>query len=226
MKRSILAFLAVCLIAGGNLYAQKAKVFKGQITYTISYDGSWDAATLAQQPKETIVKVLGQKSRTEILTAGANIYQITLGADSTQIILLDISSMGLKYYIKVTKDKVLAEQDPDNMPQINYLEETKVIAGYTCKKAEYITKDEFGDPITTIVYYCTEIGGAEMNFGGQFSGLAGFPMEYSNTTDEGTVTYSVTEVKTKKVKISDKDFMIPVDYLELDEEAAKQLFGE
>lgn len=202
---------------------KKKKPITAIVTYTISYEGDWDPATLAQQPVEQIVKIMGNKHRTEIMSAGANIYIITNGDDSTNIVLLDISSMGLKYYMKTEKEKILAEMEEE--PQINYLDETKTISGYECKKAEYITKDEYGDEVTTVVYYNEELGNPSTNFGGTFQGLKGIPMEYSVEAEQGTVTYTVTDVQTKKTKIKDISFMIPTDYEELDEEKAKQLFG-
>ncbi len=202
---------------------KKKKPLKAIVTYTISYEGDWDPATLAQQPTEQIVKIMDDKHRTEIMSGGANIYIIANGSDSSTIVLLDISSMGMKYYMKTEKDKVLAELEEE--PKINYVDETKTISGYECKKAEYVTTDEYGDEVITEVYYNEELGNASTNFGGTFHGLIGFPMEYSVETEQGKITYSVTEVQTKKTKIKDIIFMIPTDYEELDEEKAKQLFG-
>ncbi|MBN2729103.1 MAG: hypothetical protein JXR53_07750 [Bacteroidales bacterium] len=224
-KLSFLMLFAFMFVAvnSANAPDKKKKPLNAIITYTISYEGDWDPATLAQQPTEQIVKVLGNQHRTEIMSGGANIYIIANGNDSSTIILLDISSMGLKYYMKTEKEKILAEMEDE--PKINYLDETKTISGYECKKAEYITTDEYGDEVATVVYYSEELGNESTNFGGTFHGLKGFPMEYSIETEQGTVTYAVTNVQTKKTKIKDIIFMIPTDYEELDEEKAKQLFG-
>jgi len=202
---------------------KKKKPLTAIITYTISYEGDWDPATLAQQPTEQIVKIMGNKHRTEIMTGGANIYIITNGDDSTNIVLLDIVSMGMKYYMKTEKETILAEMEEE--PKINYLDETKTICGYECKKAEYITKDEYGDDVVTEVYFSEELGNSSTNFGGTFHGLSGFPMEYAVDAEQGKIIYSVTNIQTKKTKIKDIIFMIPTDYEELDEEKAKQLFG-
>ena len=50
-------------------------------------------------------------------------------------------------------------------------------------------------------------------------------MEYITTQDEDSIIFIVGEVKTKKVKIKETDFLIPTDYEELTEEEAKELFG-
>lgn len=225
MKKFILIASALFLVIGTTTVQAQKPFKKAIITYTISYDGTWDAATLAQQPNEQKVKVMGKKSKTEIISPGAEVATINNGYDSSMIILLDVPSMGWKYYMKTPKDKILEKMAEDKQPEIKYTEETKEIAGFTCKKAEYITEDEYGDKITTIVWYNETVGGPEMNFGGNFSGLKGFPMEYTIETEEGKITYTVTVVQTKKVKFSDTDFLIPTDYEELTEEKAKELFG-
>lgn len=224
--KNLSLILVVAIIAGfaGNANAQKP-FKKGIVTYTISYDGTWDAATLAQQPTETKVMILGKYSKTEMIAPGATVENITNGYDSSQIVLLDIPMLGEKYYMQTKKDKILESLAENKAPEINYLEETKVIAGYTCNKAEYTTEDEYGDKKTTVVYYSTAVGGPELNFGGQFNGLKGFPMEYIMETEEGKITFAVTSVQVKKVKLKDTDFFIPTDYTELTEEKAKELFG-
>lgn len=224
MKKLAL-ILVIALIAGFTGNADAQKPFKGILTYTITYDGTWDAATLSQQPTETKVMILGKFSKTEMIAPGATIENITNGNDSSQIVLLDIPMLGEKYYMKTTKEKVLESMTENKVPEIVYSEETKVIAGYTCNKAEYITEDEYGDKKTTPVYYSTAIGGPELNFGGQFTGLKGFPMEYVMETDEGKITFAVTTAQVKKVKLKETDFFIPTDYTELTDEKAKELFG-
>jgi len=224
MKKLAL-LIVIALVAGlaGNADAQKP--FKGIVNYTISYDGTWDAATLAQQPTEQKVMILGKYSKTEIISPGVIVENITNGYDSSSLVLLDITMMGVKYYMKTPKEKLIEALAEGKQPEIVYTEETKVIAGYTCNKAEYITEDEYGDKKTTIVYYSTAVSGPENNFGGQFTGLKGFPMEYVMDTEEGKITFTTTSVQVKKVKLKDVDFMTPTDYEELTEEKAKELFG-
>ena len=98
----------------------------------------------------------------------------------------------------------------------------KTIAGYL--EAEYITTDEFGDEKVTIVYYSEEIGGENINFGGQFHALKGFPLEYQVKTDDGAIIFSTVKIETKK-KIKDKEFMIPDDYDEMSREALRSIGG-
>ena len=110
---------------------------------------------------------------------------------------------------------------------IAYLDESKKIAGYTCKKALVIASRSNGRKDTTVVWYCPEFklqgvsstGGAMGGFGGfvsQAGGngmdkLEGFPMEYERNMGRGRkMTVQVTKLVTDK-DISDKEFEIPKD---------------
>ncbi len=222
MKKHFLFVMITILTVVFTANAQKSgKSFSGSVLYKISYDGTWDAATLAQQPRESSVLMNEVKCKSEFLAGGASISIITNTIDSSVTTL--INAMGMKFYVKQTKDKVIESLEEETAPKINYLDETKTIAGYECKKAEYITLDEYDEEVTTIVYYTTAIGKPAMNWGGSFHGLNGFPMEYSIVTVEGTITFSATEVKPKKVK--DIEFLIPTDYEEMTPEQLKNLGG-
>lgn len=223
MTKSIFALALIALISMSGMAQKKAKPFVGIVTYTMTYDGTWDAATLAQQPKEMKTTIMGNKSKQVMDLGQALITTITNGDDSTQIVLLDVPSYGLKNYIKVTKEKLLEKEGEE--PEIKYLDETKEICGYVCKKAEYTVKDEFGDPKTIVIFYSTEVNNGSLNIGSSFPGLKGFPMEYTIVTDEGKVTTTVSLVETKKIKVKEIDFLIPTDYTEMTDETKKQLFG-
>lgn len=229
MKNIRIALFGVLILSSLMVFAQKSKrsskPFIAEITYKIDYVGNWDPAVLAQQPKELKVYVYGNKMKTVIDLSGMGyITNIQDGDDTTSIALIDIPAYQLKKYIKTTKEKIL-ENLEEIAPRINYIDSSKEIAGYKVYKAEYIVKDEFGDPITTIVWYSPEINDGKINAAGDFPGLKGFPMEYITTQDEGSIIFGVGEVKTKKVKIKETDFLIPTDFEELTEEEAKELFS-
>ena len=222
MKRLSVLIILLSAISIQTTFAQKkAKAFMGEIVMNITYDGTWDPATLAQQPKQTTILMTEKKSKTEILAGGASIATISNANDSSMIIL--INAMGMKFYVKQTKDKIMESLSDKPEPKIVYTDETKTIAGYVCKKAEYITIDEYDEEVVTIVYYTEEIGHPAMNFGNQFHGLKGFPMEYTTQTDEGKITFSVSSIKAKKIK--DTVFLIPSDYDEMTPEMLKQMGG-
>jgi len=229
MKNIRVALFGILILSSLMVFAQKSKrsskPFIAEITYKIDYVGNWDPAVLAQQPKELKVYVYGNKMKTVIDLSGMGyMTNIQDGDDTTSVALIDIPAYQLKKFIKTPKEKIL-EKLEEVSPKINYIDSTKEIAGYKAYKAEYIVKDEFGDPITTVVWYSPEINDGKINAAGDFAGLKGFPMEYVSTQEEGSIIFRVSEVNTSKVKIKETDFLIPTDFEELTEDEARELFG-
>lgn len=217
---SVVLILVFAALSSVNTFAQKK--FRGVINYTISYGGTIDAATAAQQPKAMTFYVYDNLTKMNISLGPVNIDVITNGDNKSTTTLLDI--MGEKKYYKMTKEEIDGKLAEGTKPTVNYLEETKTIAGYVCKKAEYV-EDNDGEKTTTIVYYSEELGNTDMNFGGQFHYLKGLPMEYVVTTTDGIITtFAATEVKKGKVK--DTDFLIPSDYAELTADEKKQMLEQ
>lgn len=100
--------------------------------------------------------------------------------------------------------------------EIEYVDSTKVIAGYTCKKA--IAKTSFGGRSFSVEIWYTDdlplkqplpVGG---RFGFGFNDLKGFPMAFSATVFNGaTMQYKVTKVQVN-ASVNDSEFDIPKGY--------------
>jgi hypothetical protein len=223
MKKAISAFvivMTVSLIFGINSYAQKK--FKGTIIYTIAYSGTIDAATAAQQPKTQTVAIYENKLKTSFNSGGANLDIIMDGDSKTRLVLID--AMGQKMYYKQNTEEIDAEIAEKPEPVITYSDETKTIAGYVCKKAEYVEKED--DKVTTsVIYYTEDLGGQILNYGDSFNKLKGVALESVTTTPDGIiVTLTATEVKKGKVK--DTDFLLPDDYVELSADQKQQIIDQ
>jgi len=221
--RKITLFVVISLFLGLSVtFAQKkAKQFAGTLTFSITFDGTWDAATLSMQPKEFTVVVNETQTKTEYLLQGVSLVTVTNSMDSSTVIL--INAMGQKMYSKMEKAAALESVAEKAQPTINYFDDTKTIAGFECKKAEYITLDEYDDESITTVWYTTQIGTPAMNFAQQFDGLNGYALEYTVDADEGKIIYTVTEAK--KAKVKDTVFMIPSDYEEVSWNEFKAMIG-
>jgi len=217
--RSLIFSVIAVVSMNCTLSAQNPKSFKGVVTFTISYSGNIDAATIAQQPKMLTVMVMDNKQKTSMTFGPVYIDVITDGDKKETITLIDM--MGEKKYYKALQAETESELAEKGTPEIIYTEETKTIAGYTCKKAKYITKDSDGNTDTLMVYFTPDLGSEASNFGSTFHGLKGFPMEYVVDQNEIITTISATEVKKGKVK--DTDFLIPTDYVEMTPEEKAQM---
>jgi GLPGLI family protein len=132
--------------------------------------------------------------------------------------------MGEKKYFKLSTEDIEKKIAEKPAPEIKYLDETKTIAGYVCKKAEYTEKSDDGTSSTATVYYTEELGGEALNYGGQFNKLKGVPLEYVITAGGVITTFAATEVKKGKVK--DTDFLIPSDYVEMSAEEKAQMMKQ
>lgn len=211
MKTTIkLFFVLVAISLSFSSYAQKAKkvkTFSGVITYDITYEGEdLDAATMGQLPTQIVVSMNGNKVRNEQISAFYSMASISDLEKGSAIILID--AMGMKIGVNQTKeeiDKNKAEADLQD-PVITILDETKVIAGYKCKKAEVTMDEEVME-----VYFTDEIAIPEgMNDNSGFKGINGMLMQYSINQQGLIMTMTVKEVKKTKVKAG--LFLIPDDY--------------
>ena len=221
MKSSIIkSVIVLILITGIGMNLQAQKKFRGTINFSMSYSGTIDAAAAAQQPKSLILSVFDNLTKTTINMGPVQIDQITDGTNKTKTVLLDM--MGEKKYYTQSTAEIEESSKDDPKPEIKLSDETKVIAGYTCKKAEITIKNEDDEVTSIILYYTDELGSEELNYGSQMAGIKGLPLEYTTTTsDGGIVTITATEVK--KTKIKETDFMIPSDYTEMTKEEKEEM---
>jgi GLPGLI family protein len=219
MKTILKSLMILSIALLSTSLSVSAQGFKGVLVYTLSYTGNIDAATLAQQPKTMTMSILGNKTKMNF-PVGPIVIDVITDADKKETMTL-IDMMGEKKYYKTTDAEIQEEQNKNGAPVIRYLDETKTIAGYTCKKAEFVTKDDDDKEVVVTVYYSEEIAGPNANYGGSFPGLKGFPMEYTMTQGEINTTFTVTEVKKGKVK--ETDFLLPVDYVEFTPEEKAQM---
>lgn len=215
MKKTFL-FLGLAFILGFNhdVSAQKKETKKdskniteGVIIYDLKLEGGEELGMMAAMlPTELTVKFKGSKSRSEFATGMSETVAITDSKDDKAAVAL-IDMMGNKYAMKIDPAK-LAEQKAA-MPIYDVMEtkETKVIAGYACKKAILVnqaTKEEVS------VFYTPEIPFAENSFNAEFKKVNGMPMEYVAKMSNFKMTVTVREVK--KDKVDDAAFVIPTEY--------------
>jgi GLPGLI family protein len=112
--------------------------------------------------------------------------------------------MGNKIAMQMPLDEMENEEAVSDM-QIKYINETKMVAGYTCKKAIITMKVEEQEILQT-VWYCEEI----QNTNRDMYKLKGMPMEYDMDMQGMHVNYVVSNVS--KEKIPDTMFDVPAGY--------------
>ena len=176
--------------------------FEGVVTYSINIDNPQLAAMMQGSAGTFYMK--GDKTKFYI---DMIVQKITIFSDrktpDAPIMLMEMGDN--KFQIKDDTTK----KDDTKDPVIKYTDETKVIAGYTCHKAEVTMTDRSGQTSIVNVYYTEELP----YYNGKkspFKGLKGFPMEYPVKQPIGTLTFSATKVE--KQPVSDNIFAVPSGY--------------
>lgn len=216
MKNLVVLLLSIILLGSSACAGDGEKKGKwtGKIKYTLDYDlpEAYESqrAMLATEMTCYIGKDFTRQEQGSTLGE-----QITINNLSTGVTTVLMDLMGKKIALS-TED---VESDDKVEPKIEYLDETKEIAGYLCKKAIYsIMKN--GMEAVFDVYYTEELP-AEANT--QFSGIEGFPMEYVVESQGMVITYTAIEVKEEKVSKSLGE--VPDGYEKMSYEELMQMLG-
>jgi|WetSurMetagenome_2_1015567.scaffolds.fasta_scaffold465206_1 GLPGLI family protein len=219
MKKTGILLIVVFLL---QIVSYAAKPFEGVITFTISYpDNKFTESQMKMFPKILTVSIKGTKSRTDLNTGMGNQVSINDYSDKTVINLIDM--MGQKYAIKKSSQDIEKEIAKEPAAKVEVTNETKAIAGYTCKKA-VVTTDQDGEKTTYEVWFTTEIGGKGANFDNPlYKDIDGVLMEFSMKTPQFAMKFTASSVDKKSV--DNKDFEIPADYKLTTEEELKSKFG-
>ncbi len=219
--KKISALLIFAWVVIFNIHFSIAqKPFEGKVTYGISYkDLPPEMEQMkAMLPTESLLFLKGTMSRTEQnIAMGGSQVVISDNKNKTGIMLLD--GMGEKYFIKISKAEIEKSEKENPEPSFTYLEETKKIAGFNCKKAQ--AKFE-GMEESLAIFYTMEIPSDKSS---QFKGLRGFPLEYE--TASGGLKMTISAKSVNKEPVPDALFTIPSGYKETSmEELGKMMGGQ
>ncbi len=226
MKKAIqtILILSSFLLVFSSHALADGKPFEGEITYNISYpESNLDASILAMFPKAMTIYIKGNFSKTVLNTEMGKTISIFNSKEKYSVTLIDI--MGQKYAIRSSTDDIKEKIEKSPQTQIEYLDETKEIAGYTCKKAIITVKDELiGTESKLSVYYSDEFSHNNINKDNPiFHGIEGIMLEYEMDAQGTIMKFTATSVNKKK--ISRKEFDVPKDYEVTTEEELKSKFG-
>jgi len=196
--------------------------FEGVITYNISFPNtSIPEEQMAMFPKTMTLTVKGSNTRNETVSARGNRVIISNFDKKFTVSLTDIN--GKKLAIMKTLDDINKDNDKRAKPTIQLTSETKVIAGYKCKKA-VVTIERNGDKSSLEIWYTNELGGKELNFGNpDYKEIDGMLMEYSIDRRSFTMKYSVSKIEKKSVAAS--LFEIPSGYTVTTEAEMRSMQG-
>ena len=214
MKKIILSGLMGFSLAA--TYAQK-RLSDLTIVYDAVINTGSTEAKLADafDGATTTVYLKGALSRSDMVSALANFTTIHDSRSGTAVVLQEVG--GQKLLIRMTEEDWKDKNRKYEGIKFTPAEETKMLAGYKCKKAIA----ELKDGSTFTVFYTEDIIPENNNYSSQFKTLKGLPLEYELKQGNLNIRYVVSQVSLNPVPVS--KFDIPKSgYRELTYEESKK----
>jgi hypothetical protein len=199
MKQYTYVFLFLFL---GHQTANAQNTFEGKIVYEYR---QLDSLSKIHFPMEHIVYYKGHKFKTvKPLEGQKHRQEVITSSSSQQSIFLDRIKEGHSYAVKYVESNTYSTKE-DSVA--TFTNETKVIAGYTCKKA-LLRSQKLG---LIEAYYSSEIGCRMMNFNTPFFEIDGAVLEQTVISPDGR-RYKVVAKQVVREEVSDEAFSIPPDF--------------
>lgn len=197
---------AVAIFCSAFTFAQK----EGSVTYVMTMEGLPPEQAAMMGDMETKIFFKDNKTYTEMNSMMYS-YKI-LNDENGQLFLMD--QMGNKFFTRTSKAELdkNAEVAKDKEPKIEYINETKTIAGHECKKAIVTAYGKEGE-MKTDVWYCEKVPyvsqGSGRKGGEMFKGLKGMPMEFS--IKQGPMNVKMTAKEVSFEKVPDSKFVVTTE---------------
>jgi GLPGLI family protein len=210
------------LILTLSLFFVRAEAQKKVSELTLVYDAS--VTTGNAEPKmadafdgaTTTIYLKGNMSRSEMVSALFSSTTIHDSKTGNAVVLREVS--GQKLLIRMTAENWQQKNQRYKGITFTNTDETKVIAGYKCIKAEA----KMNDGASFIVYYTPDLVPENKEYDYHFKELNGLPLEYELTQRNLKIRYTVSRISMNPVPAS--KFDIPTSgYRELSYEDSKKM---
>jgi len=198
-----LNLLLLLVFAAVELIAQTRVVAECTVSYSIQIN---DAQTIDKETEallkssSKIVYIKGNDSRIDLISTS---FLQTLIYDKSTGNAVIMRELGANKFMTKLDNKAWVTQNAKfNGMVINYVNETKSILGYECKKAILQLQD--GTSFTA--YYALAIAPSVKEFEYQFKDMPGFVLEYETLGEKGQkITYTATKINLNPVQASKFD---------------------
>lgn len=224
MKKIIGLFLVISSLVNASILAQ---VTNGHISYKmdISSDDPDMAMAVSMMQGSKMEMYFKEKATRVEMSMGAMMNITSITNENSGDVLVLMSGMMGKNAVQTT----IAETEKSNaegMPKydVTFSDETKVIEGYTCKKA--ILTDEEGNE--NVFWYTEEITMSKKGQNYLNEQIPGMAMQYDMNNGGLKMTLTVTKVETTLDKKSSKslfEISIPEGYTVMTMDDLKMMGG-
>jgi len=206
----VCSFIIVVFIVDGCKSIFYKDVNEGVIEFDITYPNNEAGELLAAfLPDEMTLKFKDDKT-VGTFSAGMGVFKATM--------ISDPATKTVHQLFKVLKEKYVHEFDSSQIntlftelseSKIKFVDETKEIAGYKCKKAIVTFKDNIKEEFS--VYYTDDIDIKNSNWFTPFHEIDGVLLEYQVRKYNYEMRLVAKEVKSEE--IDDSAFDVPEGYL-------------
>jgi GLPGLI family protein len=195
--------LVVLLTGTSNLVLSQRKVVS---ELTLSYDT--EISTGSNEPKmadafdgaKTTVYIKGHLSRSEMTSALFSSTTIHDAKTGTAVALREVS--GQKLLIRMTADNWKEKNKKYEGISFTNTDETKIIAGYKCVKAEA----RLADGTVFAVYYTTDLVPENREYENMmFKNLNGLPLEWELVQGKLRIRYVLSKINMNPIPVSKFD---------------------
>jgi GLPGLI family protein len=221
MKKHLLIAFASCLyILGftGCSSSDEKFISEGSIEYDAAVvDQSNPMASLA--PNKMTIKFKDNKSCAE-MSAGMGLFSTSFISDPETKSMIQLVKLLNKKFSLVQNESEIKKENALYPVEVKETKETKIIAGYKCKKAHVKVNDEFGTEFD--IYYTKDLNIKNPNFANPFSMIDGVLMEYQMKKFGLEMKFIAKTVKCEDV--DDTTFELPADYKAISKAEMDELF--
>lgn len=209
MKKLFVTLAVVALSA----LTSNAQVKEGYIVYDMKMEGLPPEQAAMIGDMEMKVTFKNGKSLNEMTSM--MFTNQTMVDDNGMVMLME--QMGNKFAVKQTKEEMEKEaaksKDKPAEPKIEYVNETKTIAGYECKKAIVTVVGKDKKEEKTEIWYSEKFENPNKEGKGRgqgiMKGLKGIPFEYAG--GQGGMKFKMTAREVSEEPVADSKFNLSTD---------------
>ncbi|MGZ3902730.1 MAG: hypothetical protein ACXVC6_03485 [Bacteroidia bacterium] len=205
MKKALPIFLLLGLLLSACKYANPKYINEGEIEYEAKVVNE-NHPMAGLMPNKMTIKFKNDMFAAEMSVMG--VFNTIFITDPKKKTLTTLVKMFDVKQACIEEEKALIAENNNYKVDLKETNETKIIAGYKCKKVIATMAD---DPsIKFDVYYTDELNVTAPNFSNPYSKLNGMLMEYRLKKFDIEMTFTATGVT--KVEVPKESFELPAYY--------------
>jgi GLPGLI family protein len=170
-------------------------------------------------PNKMVVKFKNNRSVAE-MSAGMGLLNMLIVADYNNKTVTQLIKLLNKKYVSIASAEEINKELTTSKMRIQKAQETKLIAGYKCKKAVISFDDNSHPPFD--VFYTDEIELEKPNWSNEYNEIDGVLMEYQLKRYGLELRFTARRVA--KANIEDSEFETPSDYKIISQKELEELF--